>query len=128
MNTKIIFFPVQTTPLKLAKICEIGKRHFEGKDPLLFLLPDQTAYDFLDRLLWASPPESFLPHPSKLIHLSLHVDPAYLTIFNLCPTPLASQGLKTIYEIEDHTSPDKRKLSELRYHSYKEQSLQIIYG
>lgn len=126
MTTKIVFFPVRTSSAKLAAIVKVAHAHFERSEPLLFLVPDQNAWEFLDRLLWTTPPESFLPHPSKLLQIRLEVDGAFPTVCNLCPHPLFHEGIKTIYELEDHTSPDKHQLSEKRYHAYKDHSFQIV--
>lgn len=126
MTPKIVFFPVRTNSAKLATLAQVAHTHFERKEPLLFLVPDQNAWEFLDRLLWSTPAESFLPHPSKLIQIRLEFDTACSTLFNLRPSPLIQEGAKTIYELEDHTSSDKHQLSEKRYHAYRDRSFQII--
>jgi DNA polymerase IIIc chi subunit len=122
---KIIFFPVTTTAAKLAKITQTAHLHFTRSDPLLFLVPDETAWKFLNELLWTMPPESFLPHPSKLIHIRLQLDPEVLSVFNLCPSAPPHDKLKTIYELEDYTSNEKKLLSEKRYQGYKALGLPI---
>lgn len=122
---QIIFFSVKTAAAKLAKITQTAKLHFHHSDPLLFLVPDENAWKFLNQLLWTTPPESFLPHPSRLIHIRLHLDPQVPHVFNLCPQSIPHDGLKTIYELEDHSSPDRKALSEARYQSYKSLKLPI---
>lgn len=126
MNPKIVFYSVKTSQAKLNRIVEIAHMHFERKEPLLFLVPDQNAWDFLDRFLWSTPAESFIPHPSKLIQLRLSIDNAFSSFFNLSPSPMIQEGVKTIYELEDHTTPEKYRLSEQRYLAYREKGFQII--
>lgn len=127
---KITFYPVKTTSAKLAKIIEVGTTHFNKGEPILFFVPDEASWEFLDKLLWSTPPDSFLPHPSKLIQIRHHFDPAYTTVFNLSPAPLLAplfqETIKSLYELEDHTSPEKLQASQNRYHAYRAQELQII--
>ncbi len=123
MNT-IIFFTIKTPTQKLSKIYQIALRHIDQKEPLLLLAADKTSFDFLDQLLWTSPPESFLPHPSPLLEISLEPKPGF-SIFNLRPTPFVDPA-KTVYEFEDHTSPEKIQLSKHRYETYRDQNFSII--
>ncbi len=123
---KVTFFPVKTTSAKLAKIVDVATTHFYKGESLLFFVPDETSWKFLDKLLWSTPTESFLPHPSKLIQVKYNFDPAFTTVFNLCPAPLLQETIKTLYELEDHTSPEKLKTSQDRYHTYRNKELQIV--
>jgi DNA polymerase IIIc chi subunit len=126
MNTRVTFFPVKTTAAKLTRIVNVAAAHFHKGEPILFFVQDEAAWDFLEKLLWSTPAESFLPHPSKLIQIRHTFDPAYSTVFNLCPTPLIQDTIKTLYELEDHSSPEKLKASQDRYHAYRTKELQII--
>ncbi|MGD0665726.1 MAG: DNA polymerase III subunit chi [Rhabdochlamydiaceae bacterium] len=126
MNTKVVFLPVKTTSAKLIRITDIAAAHFQKGEPILFLVQDEAAWEFLDKLLWSTPAESFLPHPSKLIHIRHNLDDALGSVFNLCPAPLLKESIKTLYELEDHTSPEKLKASQERYHTYRSHELQII--
>ncbi len=123
---KVVFFPVKTTSAKLAKLTEIADSHFQKNQPILFYVQDDASWEFLDKLFWQSPIESFLPHPSKLIQIRHTFDPAYTTVFNLTSTPLVQDTIKTLYELEDHTSPEKLKAAEHRYAAYRALELQII--
>lgn len=123
----VIFFPIHTAPEKLSKITETARLHFTRSEPILFFVPDETAWKFLNELLWKIPPESFLPHPSKLIHIRLKLDPQVLAVFNLCPDPVPHNGLKTLYEFEDHSSPDRKQLSDAKYQTYKTLGLPIAF-
>ncbi len=123
---KIILLPVKTTSEKLAKIVQTATDHFHQKEPLQFFVQDQAAWEFLDKLLWSHPPESFLPHPSKLIQTHYQLDSTITTVFNLSSAPLFHDTIRTVYELEDHSSPEKLKASQDRYHAYREKDLQII--
>jgi len=118
----IIFFPVKDTSAKLSKLCQLAQHHLAQKEPLLFLVPDKTSLDFLDKLLWSG--DNFLPHPTALITLSTEPLP-FAAIFNLRSSALL-EGPKTIYEFEDHTSPEKFQLSKHRYQTYRDQNFSII--
>lgn len=117
----IIFFPVKDTASKLNKLCRIAQDHLAQKEPLLFLVPDKTSYDFLDKLFWSS--DNFLPHPT-LLTISTELLPC-CSVFNLRPSPLM-EGAKTVYEFEDHTSAEKFQLSKHRYQTYRDQNFPII--
>jgi len=123
---KVVFFPVKTTTAKLAKLTSIAASHFQKNQPVLFFVQDDASWEFLDKLFWQSPLESFLPHPSKLIQIRHTFDPAYATVFNLTSTPLVQDSIKTLYELEDHTSPDKLKASQERYNTYRHHEFQIV--
>lgn len=121
----IVFFPVKDTPSKLVKLCQIAQQHLEQKEPLLLLVPDQASYNFLDKLLWSSPAESFLPHPTALLIISMELQLSFPTVFNLRPAAYLEKGVKTIYEFEDHTSSEKLQLSKHRYQTYRDQNFPI---
>lgn len=121
-----MILPVKTTSDKLSKIVQIANDHFHLKEPLQFFVQDQAAWEFLDKLLWSHPPDSFLPHPSRWIQTHYQIDPTISTVFNLSATPLFHDSIKTLYELEDHSSPEKLKASESRYHAYREKNLQLI--
>lgn len=123
---KVIFCPVKTTAAKLNKLTGLAHLHFQKGEPILFLVQDDASWEFLDKLFWQSPAESFLPHPCKLIQIRQTLDPSYSTIFNLTTAPISFDSIKTLYELEDHTSPDKLKASQDRYHTYRAQQLQIV--
>jgi DNA polymerase IIIc chi subunit len=122
----ITFFPVKETAAKLIQLSRVAQRHLEQKEPLLFLVPDKNSFDFLDKLLWSCPVESFLPHPTQLLAISLEIEPHFPSIFNLRPAALIEGSVKTIYEFEDHTSSEKFQLSKQRYQVYRDQNLPII--
>jgi DNA polymerase IIIc chi subunit len=119
----IVFFPVKDTSSKLTKLCRIAQQHLAQKEPLLFLVPDKTSFEFLDKLFWSS--ENFLPHPTPLLMISLELLSCPF-VFNLRSSALTAGGVKTIYEFEDHTSAEKFQLSKHRYQTYRDQNFPII--
>lgn len=121
----IVFFPVKDSSSKLSRLHQTAHIHLAKKEPLLFLVPDKASFDFLDRLLWSSPAEGFLPHPSSLLTIALQLDAHFPTVFNLRPIPLIEPGIKTVYEFEDHTSSEKFQLSKQRYQGYRAQKFPI---
>ena len=123
---KVTFFPVKTTSAKLTKITNLAVDYFQRSEPILFFVQDEAAWDFLDNLFWSTPAESFLPHPTKLIQIRTTFDMTCPTIFNLSSAPLVHESIKTLYELEDHTTPDRLKASQNRYHTYRSQDVQII--
>jgi DNA polymerase IIIc chi subunit len=123
---KVVFYPVKTTNAKLSKIVGVASSHFEKGDPILFLVSDEAAWNFLDKLFWTTPAESFLPHPSSLIQIRYQLDAACGAVFNLTPAPLFQESIKTLYELEDHTSTEKLQAAQDRYHAYRKEQLQIV--
>jgi len=118
----IVFFPVKDTPFKLSRLCRIAEQHLHQKEPLLLLVPDKAAFDFLDKLLWTG--ETFLPHPTALLTISLELLAHFPTVFNLRPSALL-EDVKTLYEFEDHTSSEKLQLSKHRYQTYRDRNFPI---
>jgi len=125
MTHNVTFFTVRDGQAKLNKLVELAQKHLYEKNPLLFLVSDPAAFEFLDKLLWSLPPESFIPHPSHLITVSFEPKEPFHTLFNLRPAPLMGP-YKMVYEFEDQTSPEKLQLSQKRYQSYREANYSII--
>jgi DNA polymerase III subunit chi len=132
--TKIVFFQVKDTSSKLSKICQTALFHFEKKESLLILTPNQTVVEFVDALLWRFPEDSFLPHSisdapcADLIAITAtlaNVNQA-CRVFNLNTDPVFwKEPIKIIYELEDLTSPEKKQLSQNRYAAYRKAGYQI---
>ncbi len=121
----IVFFSVQDTASKLRKICDVAREHILRGQSLLILVPDASVHAFVDELLWRLPEEGFLPHPSKLLLIDTQPQEA-IGLFNLRPVPYTEKiYYKTIYELEDHTSPEKLQLSHQRYSAYRDLDLPI---
>jgi DNA polymerase IIIc chi subunit len=126
MKSEIFFIPVHDNAAKLKAITNIACEHFKKRDKFLILVADKTALHFIDQLLWRVPEESFLPHlcidsadlPEEEYIFISEKNILIPIIFNLCPLPCFAPA-KTIYELEDFTSPDKEKLSKERYDAYR---------
>ena len=121
----VIFIPVKETRSKLNKLSQIAQKHLLDKTPLLFLVADQSSFDFIDKLLWTTPAESFLPHPTHLLSIGFAVKANFPSVFNLQPKPI-TENVKIIFEFEDHTSPEKLQLSEQKYQYYRDHNFPIV--
>jgi DNA polymerase IIIc chi subunit len=126
--TRVIFFQVKEAQHKLLRLAETAALHFEKKEPIIILVEDEKTENYVDELLWKTPPTSFLPHiialasTQEFIAITRskqnHNQARYA--FNLCSTPLLIDGpFRIIYDFEDLTSPHKQHLSTLRFDSYK---------
>lgn len=129
LPTRVVFFQVRDSNLKLQRIAETAQTHFEKKEPFLIFVEDIKAQQFVDDLLWKFPDVSFLPHLATddttkewvvVTKSKKNINGAKYA-FNLCSTPLLIEGpFRIIYEFEDLTSTSKRQLSSLRFDAYKE--------
>lgn len=124
----VIFLPVFDNTSKMSTICSVVQQHFEQKRPIQIAVASDEAAQYLDLLLWRMPEESFLPHVISSVPVEdLIVITKTLTnlncaeiLFNLCPevSAISSQFAK-IYELLDHTHPDKLRQSQLRQETYQ---------
>lgn len=116
----ISFIPVKTNIEKQAVLCQTIHNLFLKGKKILILLPNETAADYLDKLLWKFPTESFCPHviastPSdERIVLSIahqnwnNAD----VLVNLClEVPAIYSQFSEVYELFDQTTPDKENQS-----------------
>ena len=132
--TRVVFFQVRDNPTKLRRICETASAHFGKKEPLLFFVEDEKAQKFVDELLWKAPPTSFLPHVAldeetrdwiAITKGKKNINQAKIA-FNLCTTPLLIDcPIRILYEFEDLTDPNKKRLSNLRFDRYKQENFLI---
>lgn len=132
---RAVFFQVKDNRSKIARIVETAHYHFERKEKFLILVEDQKGEEFLDELLWKSPPSSFLPHVVSgalidewvvITRVKENLNGAKF-VFNLCSTPLLIDGsFRIIYDFEDLTSSNKQNLSTTRYDAYKQNQFSIV--
>ena len=127
-ETRVVLFQIRQAQEKLYWLSEQAAFHFNRKEPFIILAEDEKTAQYVDELLWKSPPTSFLPHT-----LSEEAITDYIAInrskkninqaryaFNLCATPLLMEGpFKIIYDFEDLTSPSKQQFSAIRFDAYK---------
>ncbi|PCI93352.1 hypothetical protein COB11_05455 [Candidatus Aerophobetes bacterium] len=137
-KTKVILFQVNSPQEKIKKIVEVASKHASEKHPLVIMTPSKKAADYIDNLLWSAPKMSFLPHKIVKENLVKHIEYVYISyeedticgsraIFNLRDTPPSSMdSFTTIYDFEDYTSEDKKKLFEKRYKNYLDAKLHLI--
>jgi len=134
MSIKVVFFSIKLDHTKLIKIIQTVHHHFSKKEPLQMVAHDQKSIKFVDDLLWKHPKESFLPHivtevsvkdlivittKKQSLNGSFH-------FFNLLPTPLEIMDEATIiYDFDDSTTKEKKKISLAKYHFYKEKNYRI---
>ncbi|MDX8431603.1 MAG: DNA polymerase III subunit chi [Candidatus Algichlamydia australiensis] len=129
---KVVFITIQNPQEKLKGILKVSYKHFEKREPLLFLAPNEKAKEYIDTLLWKEPVGSFLPHVAtdrpteELIAITcLECNPNKAhTVFNLTAHPIDNSkfSFTTVYEFDDRTQP---AVSKSRYKAYKEKGFQI---
>jgi DNA polymerase-3 subunit chi len=118
--SSVVFFIVKDVNAKLRKIATVAQEYLEKKEPLLILVPDKAALEFVDELLWKLPEEGFLPHPTKLLQIDTEARET-TALFNLKATAyLDKPYAHTIFEFEDYTSTEKLQLSKQRYAAYRD--------
>jgi len=132
MNHKVIFFEIKRSFQKLDKIIGAAHYHYKSSHRLLILSPNEKATSFIEDLLWKEPKESFLPHnmdENDLILISHNRDllkkPIHY-IFNLTDFFLdLSLPERTIYEFDDITNEDKKKIVKEKFQFYHKKNYQI---
>ncbi|MDN3508172.1 MAG: DNA polymerase III subunit chi [Simkaniaceae bacterium] len=124
----VTFFQVQTPKEKLERLLRTAHSHFDKKSPLLILTDSSKTTEYIDKLLWSFPTDSFLPHgPLELITVTENFETYEGTaLFNLTTHPLLNSHLKTLYEYEDLTSPDKSASFKPRYTAYSTAGYRIV--
>ncbi len=136
MKAKVIFYRVKDNSAKIQWICAKAEDAIKQEQRLLITVPNFQAAQYIDSLLWKSPPESFIPHvvsdtqTSEWIAITLqnqvNVNEAAF-LFNLCPSPHPECRFKEIYELFDVTDPQKAHLSEQKLLYYQNQGFTIIH-
>ena len=131
-----VFILSASTPFeKISKILQIASEHALGLKKISFITPNKKASDYLDKLLWEHPSESFLPHRLEGSTLPAFIqicekpvfDGETTSFFNLTKEPLDPPfGLCKIYEIEETKSPEKKKIFESKYKYYSQRNYHLI--
>ena len=133
MNQRAILFQVTNSKEKIKHLCHIAKNQFEEFKPFLIRTEDEKTSEYLDKLLWAHPVQSFMPHlvsttPCKEIicitHEDLNPNDA-ATCFNLTTKPILNNCFSTIYDFEDLSNDEKKARSNEKIQSYKDSSFSI---
>ena len=129
MTTKpeVIFLPVDDNRTKVVILCtKVQELFLEGKT-ILIRTPSKEAADFLDKKLWSTPSESFVPHsivdsPAK-VPVAISCEAGNVnnadTLINLMPgVPADVLSFKTVVELFDVTSPEKEQQSAAKRVAY----------
>jgi len=116
-------------------ICNKVQEAFKQEKRLLIAVPHLQAAEYIDALLWRTPPESFLPHiiantpTSEWIAITVqqqqNVNQA-ARLLNLCPiiSPLY-RDVQEVYDLFDETHREKMELSKQRLQVYQANGLII---
>lgn len=138
IETKVIFYTVKDAASKVVALLQAVDRHFLKKEKIKILVPDLTAANFVDELLWSTPKESFRPHSvsavlsfQNLILISLPVQSSdeFSIVFNLCQTPYTpTSPLKILYELEDLSHPQKAAAFQKKFQIYQKAGFTLSSG
>ena len=121
----MLLIPVKSNQEKLIKIVETAKNHFDQEKPLTLLVESQAAVEYIDKLLWATPIDGFLPHSGELITITDKRPKDSLQIFNLTSKALIDQRSGVIYEFDDQSSEHKQETFKARYNAYKKANFRV---
>ena len=132
-SPQVIFYQVGTPKAKIERLCNTSLSHFEKKKPLLVLTDSEKTSLYIDELLWRYPLDSFLPHTranGEIVRISHKIEKDFdgSALFNLTRSPLIQLKIlvKTIYEFEDLTTPEKAKSFAPRYKAYSGAGCRIV--
>lgn len=113
---------------KLTRLAQVAKQQFLDRSPLLIIVQDVRAAEFVDKILWSYPVDSLTPHEFTLkdcketicITLPSYNPNKARHIFNLTKSPILEGDFEIVYELDDTSSPEKASISKEKYHLYKE--------
>jgi len=131
-DIKVTFLQAASSKEKIYKLLSIITSYYESKKKLLLKTDSEAVVAYLDKLLWEFPKESFLPHhtsclESGFIYLSSEVPPDCYSIFNFTRNPiLEPNNLAKVYEFEDVSSQEKKRIFEDKYAAYSKASYHLI--
>lgn len=133
-HPKVIFLRVTDNQTKLRRICTTLQSHFDCKEKVILILPNQGAAQYVDAMLWKIPEENFLPHTQTiecsddlivLTYKQKNLNNAKI-LFNLCaePIPIYDQ-FERIYELLDETNASKSEISHKKMTAYANMGLPV---
>ncbi|MDN3504220.1 MAG: DNA polymerase III subunit chi [Rhabdochlamydiaceae bacterium] len=132
---RVIFFPANNPNQKMAAIYNSARDNFDKGHKLTLYVDSDASQNFVDKLLWSTPNQSFLPHdtldPSnELIAITRNLNNTHQSssLFNLSSKPILSFHplITTIFELEDNTSSQKKTISKEKFDHYKALGFHII--
>jgi DNA polymerase-3 subunit chi len=129
---------VRDNSAKIQLICTKAQEAVKYEKRLLIAVPNLQAAQYIDALLWRTPPESFIPHIisdtpiTEWIAITMqeqcNVNQA-TRLFNLCPSPSALyQQVEEVYDLFDETHPQKTELSQQRLRHYQAKGLLTLHS
>jgi DNA polymerase IIIc chi subunit len=133
-SVKVTCLQVSSPKEKIQKLFNVVYHYYNQGNKLLLKSDSQETSEYLDRLLWEHPKESFLPHSldysstSFLCISALETSPSDIyAIFNFTKKPIIPTASVTkIYELEDLTSSERKKIFEGKYRFYSDQGYHLI--
>jgi DNA polymerase IIIc chi subunit len=133
---KVFLISAKNPQDKILKLGIMAKKYFNKKEALVFLVEDEKAANFLDKLLWEIPKESFLPHAcsdflkeNTFLYVSKNIISfeRVHSFFNLRKSPLIpDREVCRIFEFEDTSTPEKKKICVEKFGTYQKLGFQII--
>ncbi len=133
----ITFWRVTDPKQKVTCVCHLVNRFFQQAQRQLILVPNAAAADYLDKLLWRFPKESFIPHAiaSEPLNAAVVITTTKANlnhasvVINLCSeaSPLYP-GVVQIHELLDSTDPGKEQASHQRKAAYQQLGCAVTAG
>lgn len=130
----VFFLPAQNVQMKLTSICQVVHQQFLKQKRILLFAPNPEAAQYLDTLLWKSPPESFIPHAwtdfassERVVITCSHENLNQASVLiHLCPDIHPNfKFFEVIYDLFDETDSIKKGASEMRQKKYVEHGCTI---
>ena len=127
MTPEIRFLRVADRQSKISRICGAIHEHYSRGDRILVRVADERAAEYIDKLLWLYPKESFLPHEIAYAPTDAHVvittadrnlNEATILVHLASETSAMLPRFKVVYDLKDETSQAKHSQAERRWQSY----------
>jgi DNA polymerase IIIc chi subunit len=133
-SIKVTFLNYPTPQEKIKKLLSIVQTYYKEKKFLYILTENPAITDYVDKLLWEHPKDSFLPHTTQLgtsswicINSSLIFPETTYAFFNLTSNPINPPHTTCkIYELEESKSGEKKKIFEKKYKFYQDAGYHLI--
>lgn len=130
---KITFLKVQDNTKKIQRLLEVVHHHFYKGDRIQIVVSNITAGNYINDLLWSSPPESFIPH---VMTEAAVADQVVITqsreklnrssvVINLA-SEVWEHTVDYLYELMDMTSKDKEAGALRKIKIYGQDLVQVL--
>jgi DNA polymerase-3 subunit chi len=136
MSHKVFYVSVKTASDKIKTLVKLAYDHYSKNQKLLILTPDSKASEFIDKLLWAEPPQSFIPH---FISQTLLNELIVITeeknnlngskvLLNLSAFPIdfITYKAQVVLELEDLSSKAKADVFKKKLQSYQKAGATVV--